>query len=629
MLKGVFPLGLLNVDRVSKSYGQRLLLDDIQFTIERGERLAMIGPNGAGKTTLVRMAMGLETPDFGHVGTARGVKAGFLTQDLSTLASDENALHWNEYVALEQKIRALEARMAAPRDAEDLESMLRTYERLTVRYEAMDGYTLESRLKATLLGLGLRQEALLTPLSKLSSGERMRVALARILLSEPDLLVLDEPTNHLDIAAVMWLEEYLLSFSGGVWIISHDRYFLDRLATRILELKNTTLLSHHGNYSSFLQQQAIRGAFLQDENARLAREIRQEAQLAQRLRATAHIRQAQSREKRLERLKQERQKVQALRTEGHLGKVNAVGLNLARSKHISMEIAVAKNAGKRYGARVRFERVTFLSRGGEHVAIVGPNGCGKTTLLRMLLGWDDAHEGKCAIGSWVKVGLLDQNAAFEDEDRSMLEEIIAAKDQPEASARALLAKMGFYGDEIHKSIEKLSGGERVRLKLALLLDQNPQCLVLDEPTNHLDLPAREAVEAAIAAFRGSVIAVSHDRYFLNRCARRILAFEGARVVSHDGNWDAYQQAKAAPAASAKPSAAPKKNAASGTATQSAAPRHSAEELEKELQAMEARKSALEQSFGPDTTPETYRDYADLMDALEKTYALWAECGEDS
>ena len=247
-------MGLLNFQGITKTYAQRLLLDHITFSVERGERLALIGPNGAGKTTLVRIAMGQETADAGTAFLARGIQAGFLAQDLSDLGDDENALHWGEIVRLEDKMRALESRMTHATQ-EETEALLKDYARLTARYEAMDGYTVESRLKATLLGLGLRKEALGTPLHQLSSGERMRVALARILLKTPDLLVLDEPTNHLDISATMWLEEYLCGFSGGVLIISHDRYFLDRVATRVIELKNATTIEHHGNYSGFLQQQ--------------------------------------------------------------------------------------------------------------------------------------------------------------------------------------------------------------------------------------------------------------------------------------------------------------------------------------------------------------------------------------
>ncbi len=629
-------MGLINFQGITKTYAQRLLLDGISFSVERGERLALIGPNGAGKTTLVRIAMGQETADAGQAFLARGTQAGFLMQDLSTLGDDENALHWGEIVQLEDKLRAMEARMAAA-SAEEMDALLKDYARLTARYEAMDGYTVESRLKATLLGLGLRKEALGTPLMMLSSGERMRVALARILLKSPDLLVLDEPTNHLDIAATMWLEEYLSAFPGGVLIISHDRYFLDRVATRVIELKNATTIEHHGNYSSFLQQQQIRTEFLHDEKERLDREIRLASDLARRLRATAHITQAQSREKGIERMKAERQRVLTAQREGHLGRVNATQLNLQRTAHVSAEIAAAEHATKRYGERVLFRDANFLIRGGEHVAIVGENGCGKTTLLRILLGQDPQVEGVCRIGPWVKVGLLDQNAEFDDAGRTMLEEVIFQKEQApgiageitpqqERPARDLLGKVGFYGDEIHKAIAKLSGGERVRLKLALLLQQEPQCLVLDEPTNHLDLPAREAVENAVATFRGTVIAVSHDRYFLNRCATRILAFEGEKIVAYDGNWDDYRaaialqkereaQARIAVQEKRRTQGSPAEKADNGAARAA---------LEAEIERLEAHKQALEALMGPDADAQVYMDYQQAERALEELYAQWVE-----
>lgn len=612
-------MGLLNFSEVKKYYQTRCLLDGVSFSVEKGERLALIGPNGAGKTTLIRIAMGLETADSGSAGIARNVKAGYLMQNFEILDRDENALYWGEVAGLEEKIRELEMRMAQNPAGADV---LAEYGRLTSRYEAMDGYRIESRLKATLLGLGLRKAALETPISRLSSGEKMRVALARILLKSPDLMVLDEPTNHLDISAAMWLEEYLKAFDGGVLVVSHDRYFLDRVATRIIELNNGTVIVHHGNYTSFLEQREIRRAFLQNEKERLDREIRQGKELSLKLRASQHIRQAQSREKGVDKLQESREKLDAQTREGHLGKIAAAQLNMKGASHISAEIASAHRATKAFGRRVLFKDAEFLIRGGEHVGIVGPNGCGKTTLLKMLLGQDLDFTGTCRIGEWVKVGLLDQNTDFEDDTLSMMALAILEKEQEESSVRLLLGRVGFYGDEVNKAIRLLSGGERVRLKLALLLQKQPQCLVLDEPTNHLDLPAREAVENAVIAFHGTVIAVSHDRYFLNRCAGRILAFENEGIRSYEGSWDDYIRLampdKKADAQAVKTQARRRFAAAPAART----PDGGSLAIEARIEQLEAEKDGMEKSLGPDTKSETYTRLSEIYSELDELYSQW-------
>lgn len=616
-------MGLLNFNGIVKYYGNRCLLNEITFTVERGERLALIGPNGSGKTTLLRIANGLETCDLGGTSFSRGTKVGYLMQNFESSDQEENALYWSEVVNLEKRMEALQQEMESA-TSDQLPNLLAQYEKVCLRYESMDGYVVQSRLKATLLGLGLKAEALTTPLSKLSSGEKMRVSLARILLTSPDLLILDEPTNHLDIAATEWLEEYLKSFAGGVLVVSHDRYFLDRIATRIIELNNSTIVSFKGNYSNFLMQQQIRLDYLNKERARLDREILREKELYTTLRSHRKIKAAQSREKVITRLETERDELKLKKRQGHLGKVNAAGIHMQASDHISAEIARCENLTKRFGDMLLINHATFTIAGGEHVAIVGPNGCGKTTLLKMLMGLDSDFEGSCKIGNWVRVGVLDQNTEFENTAISMCDMVIEEKEQSEDSVRQLLSKVGFYGEEIHKPISLLSGGERVRLKLALLMQQSPQCLILDEPTNHLDLPAREAVENAVATFKGTVIAVSHDRYFLNKCADRILAFEKQSINSYDGNWDAYMAEKNSSTSPVIKSKAPLRSVKKYEGHTKASNSGLSANLEKEIAEYEVRKAQIEDSLCESTTFETYRELESIYQVLNELYEKWLQ-----
>ncbi|MDD3401080.1 MAG: ABC-F family ATP-binding cassette domain-containing protein [Eubacteriales bacterium] len=609
-------MGLVNFNGIVKYFGNRCLINEVSFTVEQGERVALIGPNGSGKTTLIRIAMGIETCDLGGASFSRGTRVGYLMQNFEAFEADQTALYWSEVVNLEQKMRQLEAQMALP--SADTDELMAQYARVSAKYESIDGYVVESRLKAILFGLGLKSEALLTPVNLLSSGEKMRVALARILLTSPDLLILDEPTNHLDISATMWLEEYLKSFSGGVLVVSHDRYFLDCIATRIVELNNSSIVTFKGNYSNFLLQQQIRLEYMQKEKARLDREILREKELYTTLRSHRKITAAQSRQKVISKLSEERSALALRKQQGHLGKINTVGLNIAASDHLSAEIAVADHATKYFGENLLFENVSFLIEGGQHVAIVGANGCGKTTLLRMLMGLDEDFSGKCAIGSWVRTGVLDQNTEFDDVSLSAFEQIMADKEQSEVSVRDALSKVGFYGDEIFKPISLLSGGERVRLKLALLMQQNPQCLILDEPTNHLDLPAREAVENAVINFKGTVIAVSHDRYFLNRCAQRIIAFADKHVSTYQGNWDDYLVAIAPPAVEVKP-----QQRKFQKPTPPAEPKRDRQkELESEIAELEWQKYELEEQLSEATPLSSYQELQKLYERISTLYDEW-------
>lgn len=636
-------MSLLVLDNIVKEYGNKIVLNGASLRIERGERVALIGPNGSGKTTLLRIAASVESCDGGNVIIARGTKMGYLTQDLREMDPNgkvfsETALYHEEISKLEQKIRSLEVKMAEPvlmEEPEKYNAIVSEYSRLVGRYESLDGYTIESKIKSMLFGLGLREEALTLPIELLSGGEKMRVALARILLEEPDLLILDEPTNHLDIDAVEWLEGFLKRFAGGVLVVSHDRYFLDQIATRVAELGSGTITERSGDYSTFVEQKERMKEFAQREQFRLKQEIKRENAIADQLKSTRKITAWKSRLKTVQRLKKELTvDIKGMRERHHLYSTKAPKVSFDNSKHISAEIAMADKLAKYYDDFRLFSEVSFHIRGGEKIGIIGPNGCGKTTLINILLGKDRDFKGSVRLGEWVKYGYLGQEVTFKDEDHTIIEELLATKEMPIDSARNHLARFQFYGDEAYKKIDVLSGGERVRLYLGCMMLESPDCLIMDEPTNHLDVLARDALEAALLKFNGTVIAISHDRYFLNRCINRILEFCDGTIRSFNGNFDDYRRSKTKEqvlkqaeeskrdVASRRSSGKSDKNEAKAQAEK----KLDIAEIEARIIELEEKRQDLENIFGVDTPPEKYIEYDSIIKEIEDLYELYVVAG---
>lgn len=634
-------MSLLNLENIVKEYRNQTVLNGVSLRVEKGERLALVGPNGAGKSTLLKIALGLETPDAGGVTTARQIKIGYLSQDLQDLESKEAAdaeiaLHYEKVYRLENKLREAERLLAASGGgtaSAEYQDLLQEYSRLLSRYEAMDGYTIEAKIRRILLGLGLRRENLHTPLAKLSGGEKMRVIIARMLLEEPDLLVLDEPTNHLDIKATEWLEGFLGKFAGGIIFVSHDRYFLEKVATRVAELENGRLFLRSGGFAGFLQQKEQLGQFVQSEQRRLRAAIKDTEKIIQTLKTHRNISAIRSREKQKKRLEEELRAGGALQSEAHLQHKGGPKIAFKKIKHLSKDIAWAEHLTKRFGPVTLFRDAAFQIRGGERVGLIGANGAGKTTLIKMLLGRDKDYEGILRLGEWVKYAYMSQEVFFEHDEQTLLEFLLAQKDLNDGEARDHLARFEFYGDEADKKIKVLSGGERVRLYLACMMLEEADCLILDEPTNHLDIPAHQAFEAALQAFQGTIIAITHDRFFLTHCVGKIMEIAEGKITVYEGNYDLYKELKfsAAPEIQDSVEAAPKldskraqrverakENAARGKAAKER------QELEERIISLEERLKELETSFDADTPPETYREYDALRQEVENLYSQWDE-----
>ncbi len=638
-------MSLLVIEEIIKEYGTRTLLNGVNLRVHRGDRLALVGANGSGKSTILKIAMGLEIPDSGRVIIAKNVKAGYVSQSLAELADSsavsETIKAFEHVLNLEHKLRAIETKMATPDTANDpmaLEQLCASYARLTDQYEKMNGYNLETKVKSMLLGLGLRQESLCLPISRLSGGEKMRVALARTLLTEPDLLILDEPTNHLDLFGIEWLEKFLRRFPGGVLFVSHDRYFLDQVATRVAELASGCISDKSGNYSTFIAQKERRREFILGEQKRIKREIRINNELVSKLKGMRRIDAAESKAKTGERLRKElNTRIKESVAAEHLFKAATLNLALSGAQHISAEIAKGENLSKRYGQVIIFETARFLIRGGERIGLIGPNGSGKTTLLNILLGKDNQFEGVARLGPWVRYGYLGQEIQFPDDGRTVLEEILAAKDLKDREAYDYLGRFQFYGDEVQKQIKVLSGGEQVCLALACICLNEPHCLIMDEPTNHLDVPAREALETTLAGFKGTIIAISHDRYFLNHCITRILAIESGKIVSYEGNFDFYRSMQMKTAEQGNPiekgpgkgSSTPKDPQSSKNGKRltpagknSKAEAGNLERIASRIELLEKQIKEMEASFNQETPYQAYQEYEFLLNQINQLYETW-------
>ncbi|MBX5451540.1 ABC-F family ATP-binding cassette domain-containing protein [Thermogemmatispora sp.] len=533
---------LISVNSLGKAFGAERLFADVTFHINERDRIGLVGPNGAGKSTLLKLLAGQEEPDEGTILVARGTRIGYLPQTLDLRLDRtlrEELLAVFDYLrSWEQELQALAAAIAtasAQGDAPLREQLLQRYAELQLRFEHAGGYTYEQRVQQVLDGLGFSRELHDMPIAQLSGGQQRRAALARLLLQEPDLLLLDEPTNHLDLEALEWLEDYLQTWKGALVVVEHDRYFLDKIVTRILELAFGRIDDYPGNYSKYLQLRAERFQRRLQEYEEQQEFIQRTEEFIRRYKAGQRSRQARGREKllsRLERLNRPQQ-FQELRFE--LKPSLASGRVVLSTRGL---VVGYRQPGQ--GSRALVQVPDLEITRGERIGLFGPNGAGKTSLLRTLIGQLPPLQGKVLLGHNVRIGYYSQTHEDLDPERTILDEIGQVAALSEESARALLARFLFEGDEVFKAIGSLSGGERSRVVLAKLVLQEPNFLVLDEPTNHLDLPSRQFLEEVLSTFSGTLLFVSHDRYFIDRLATRVWVIIDGMLRAYDGNYSDYR-----------------------------------------------------------------------------------------
>jgi ATP-binding cassette subfamily F protein 3 len=530
---------LLSATDLRLSFGARTLLDGTTFRLDRGERVGLVGDNGAGKTTLLRCLTGEIDPDAGQVSTARAARVGYLKQDPDfpggQTAIDVAEAAFEKLHDLAHRLRDLEHRMADAGD--ELEAVMNEYETVGHAFDAAGGYAWRHRVEAALDGVGLDRSLWETDVDRLSGGQRSRLQLARLLVDRPDVLLLDEPTNHLDLAGIEWLENELLRHEGAILLVSHDRFLLDRLATRIDHLWAGRVAGYPGNYAAFVRQRAQAELSQQRAYEKQQRDVAKQAEFVRRFKAGQRAREAKGREKRLNRLLASDAMIDAVADDPSMSLKFAVDKTVGSDRVLRVE-ALAKS----YGELGLWQGVRFDLKRGERVGIVGPNGCGKTTLLRCLVGEADADAGEIRWGTGLSVGYYDQRLEDFDADATAMDELYtlaAAKGMTEPQLRTLMGAMRFSGDDAFKRMGDLSGGERARVAMTKLLLERANVLLLDEPTNHLDVATRDALEGALTDYEGTLVAVSHDRYFLRRVTDRLLVFEPPKLIDFAGNWDAW------------------------------------------------------------------------------------------
>lgn len=528
---------VLSCQNISKSFGTDEVLKDISFHLEANEKAAIVGINGAGKSTLLKIIMQKEQADAGEVVLAKDAALGYLAQyqDISGERSiyEEVLSSRGEVLELEARLREQEAQMNLLA-GEELERLLENYHRLSREFELLGGYTYRSEVTGILKGLGFLDEELTRKMGELSGGQKTRVSLGKLLVTRPDVLLLDEPTNHLDVESIRWLEGFLANYKGAVVIVSHDRYFLDRVVTKVIEIFQHKGFVYQGNYTEFAKKKAKVRRDLLRQYYRQQQEIKRQEEVIAKLKAfnrEKSIKRAESREKLLD-------KVERLEkpTEEHTD----VQIVLEPEVTSGNDVLTVSNLAKAYGAHRLFSDLSFELKRGERVALIGNNGTGKTTILKLINGLEEGDGGSITLGTNVQIGYYDQEHQLLHMEKTIFEEISDAYPQlNNTKIRNVLAAFLFTNDDVFKRISDLSGGERGRVSLAKLMLSNANFLILDEPTNHLDITSKEILESALNQYTGTVLFVSHDRYFINQTATRILELTGETLVNYLGNYDYY------------------------------------------------------------------------------------------
>ncbi len=530
---------ILALNNVSKSFGTDVILENISFHIEEKEKVGIVGVNGAGKSTLFKIITGELSLDRGEVIMPKSAALGYFSQSLEIDSSKtiygELLTVFEPVMLIEQQLRDMESQMAHTK-GEELDRLMSNYSELSHKMEEMDGYSYQSRIRGVIKGLGFSDDESSQTINELSGGQKTRVALGKILLQAPDILLLDEPTNHLDIDSIRWLEDFLKSYKGAVVIISHDRYFLDRVIGKVIEIENRKAKEYFGNYSYYAEKKIIDREIAWHQYINQQKEIKHQEEVIKKLREfnrEKSIKRAESREKMLDKME---------RIEAPENLPDKMRLSIKPLKESGNDVLSVNSLSMSFDSAPLFSNISFDIKKGEKVALIGPNGIGKTTLFRIILSKLEPVSGSVKLGSNVVIGYYDQEQSDLNLNKTIFDEISDTyPDLTVTQIRNVLAAFVFTGDDVFKTIDTLSGGEKGRVALAKIMLSKANFLILDEPTNHLDINSKEILEQALKSYEGTVLYISHDRYFINQTAQKIIELTKDKAVTYLGNYDYYME----------------------------------------------------------------------------------------
>ncbi len=622
---------LISANNLKKSFGDEVLFDNVSFAVDSADKIGFVGINGAGKSTLFKIINGELSPDGGELFKAKGTRCGYLTQhacsDSENTVFGEISEVFSEQMRIEKELEEIQGDINT--GLGDLENLIKRQHSLSERFSDIDGFFYKSKIRSALLGLGFSEEDFDLPVQKLSGGQRTRVELCKILLSGADVLLLDEPTNHLDIESVEWLEEFLLAYKGAVIVISHDRFFLDRVTNRTFSMECGKLYSQNGNYSFFQAQREIERLTERRSYENTIKEIERLEGIVEQQRRwnrEKNIKTAESKLKVIEKLEKDLKKPDEI-TDG-------IEFRFSARAGGGDEALIASGLSKAFDGKRLFSNVNFNIQRGERVFLLGPNGCGKTTLIKMIMGMESINSGEVKVGANTFLGYFDQVQSNLSMDKTVINELWDEYPKmTETEVRNALAVFLFKGEDVFKEIRKLSGGERARVELAKLILKDINFLVMDEPTNHLDISSKEALESALLGYNGTMLMVSHDRYFINKLADRIFYLDERGLQIFNGNYDYFQE-------KFKKKAEPEKAKAEPVNDYKLQKQRESErrKLKTRISRLEEEISQLEQEIddlnGELNKPEVAADYvkafeltekiAELTQKLEEGYSAWEE-----